>query len=685
MKSLRLILALIFVSNVALADRKQNDNIDMNGNQIKNADIDGGTASNTSRITAPKNTKSNLDALTRKEGTVVYGTDTGKLYVDNGSLLTPVGSGEGSAGLNAILNPNAATDVTGYSYVGSGTGLARHTTAADLPLYPTVTTGLAITPDMTNDYVAYCGQMPAALKNRKLRFSQFQKPGSGFASGDLKLEIYPSTSSTCATVGTKYTLNKDSSGVTSIPNATQDFWTTFDADSSDYFQVRWVRVTGTALFVVQNVYIGAGDQPTGPPISDWQSYTPSFGAGWGTVTGIDFKYRRVGDTIQIRGKGTSGTVSGASSSISLPSGLSVPTSVQNSIIGISTTAASATLATQNSALLFVPSGVSTSFSLTNVGDGATAKNLSALNVNQVIANSTAFSISAEIPIAEWADSSNVVNYGQQDVEYVYNSSTTTSDDTSSFAYGPLGAAFQSFAETGTNFIAKRVRFQSPVQIGDLVLVETSIDSGLTWAPLGQNSGVTAVSLDTSGTTIYGVSYAKHSATDFDVRFFSKANAGQAWSSYTGGQYRWRVKKISGNALGGFQYATANAAGLVSREASGTATGSFTGARSFSMDFSWARVGKTVTIYWPGNSSSACGSASTFAATGVLPAEARPAADVNAVVIVQDSGAIQADPGRMIINWSTGNITIFKSLTLSNFTGSGNCGIYAGSVSYVAGS
>src|SRR5690606_33146254 len=45
---------------------------------LTNKDIDGGTASNTSRLTVPKAAKSTLDGLTRKEGTLLYATDLDK-------------------------------------------------------------------------------------------------------------------------------------------------------------------------------------------------------------------------------------------------------------------------------------------------------------------------------------------------------------------------------------------------------------------------------------------------------------------------------------------------------------------------------------------------------------------------------------------------------------------------------
>jgi hypothetical protein len=73
---------------------------------LTNKDYDGGTASNTSRLTVPKNTKANLDALTRKEATLVFATDEAKAYVDDGVNLIPVGSGSGG-GINYIENGDA--------------------------------------------------------------------------------------------------------------------------------------------------------------------------------------------------------------------------------------------------------------------------------------------------------------------------------------------------------------------------------------------------------------------------------------------------------------------------------------------------------------------------------------------------------------------------------------------------
>lgn len=57
---------------------------------ITNKDIDGGTASDTSRLTLPKETKVNLDSLTRKQATIAYTSDEDKAYLDNGVSIDAV-------------------------------------------------------------------------------------------------------------------------------------------------------------------------------------------------------------------------------------------------------------------------------------------------------------------------------------------------------------------------------------------------------------------------------------------------------------------------------------------------------------------------------------------------------------------------------------------------------------------
>ncbi len=76
-------------------------------------DIDGGTASNTSRITAPKNSTANLNALTRKEGTIVYDSSTAEVKYDNGVSLVALGAS------TSIDSPRDLENITIACSVGS--------------------------------------------------------------------------------------------------------------------------------------------------------------------------------------------------------------------------------------------------------------------------------------------------------------------------------------------------------------------------------------------------------------------------------------------------------------------------------------------------------------------------------------------------------------------------------------
>lgn len=59
--------------------------------------------------------------------------------------------------------------------------------------------------------------------------------------------------------------------------------------------------------------------------TEWTAYTPIFGAGFGTTSGISFFWRRVGDSIEVNGRFTGGTIAAALGTISLPTSLTIDT------------------------------------------------------------------------------------------------------------------------------------------------------------------------------------------------------------------------------------------------------------------------------------------------------------------------------------------------------------------------
>jgi hypothetical protein len=74
---------------------------------LTNKDYDGGTASNSLRLTVPKNSTSNLNGLTRKQGTLLYDSTLDVLKYDNGSTLSTLST-------TATATPTAAGITTSY-------------------------------------------------------------------------------------------------------------------------------------------------------------------------------------------------------------------------------------------------------------------------------------------------------------------------------------------------------------------------------------------------------------------------------------------------------------------------------------------------------------------------------------------------------------------------------------------
>jgi hypothetical protein len=77
--------------------------------QLTNKDIDGGVASDVHRLTLPSDTLANLTALTRKEATIWYATDTDQVYKDDGAVLSPVAGSSSSSSVNVRASEGAGT------------------------------------------------------------------------------------------------------------------------------------------------------------------------------------------------------------------------------------------------------------------------------------------------------------------------------------------------------------------------------------------------------------------------------------------------------------------------------------------------------------------------------------------------------------------------------------------------
>lgn len=143
-------------------------------------------------------------------------------------------------------------------------------------------------------------------------------------------------------------------------------------------------------------------------------------------------------------------------------------------------------------------------------------------------------------------------------EYASNNSTTDADDTTNFAYGIGGSTTPG---TLTTSRIKRIRFKSPIQPTDLILLEIAPSATGPWRPGNALNYVNGVWIDAYGANNTGWGDLRYvSNTDMDVVFNRYRTVTTNWA--TTDAY-WRVRKVSGGASVGFQVSARNVVGDVS--------------------------------------------------------------------------------------------------------------------------
>jgi hypothetical protein len=495
----------------------------------------------------------------------VYAKTDSKLYSKNSSgVETAIGSGSGSGEINAIEAPN---DANGWAASGAGITVATTSTASDLPLGPIIDTAIKITPVSGTDYVYYRWTIPEALKNKKLKFEWHQRPLSGYASGDIKAEIYKNSASNYGGSYTEFSLSTDVSGTTSIPNQTGKFTTYFESDSADYYELRFVRVAGTTALNVVSVIVGPNTQPQGSVLTSVTSWTPDFSNDTGLSFTGSATYQRSADALVMK---VSVAFTGVGSDAS-PLRLALPFT---GITGVAGEYAGGNAGIKNADVnnrAIVVRGVSGQ----NYVEFATATSPTS-SLNGTAFNDTASSnafyfldFSVSLPIAEWAGSG-TLNTAQNDVEYAFNTTTSVTTDTTSFGYGPAGVAIPNGAAAGG--FTKTVNFSSPIQSTDKLTIEIQPSGTGPWLELrGLVDSVNISDLQRQGGTQYGIGIDSASGTTAVVRFGrypvqsnTSYNAAAADWNAIASTTRWRVRKEAAGVAVGFGAATDSASGLLKK-------------------------------------------------------------------------------------------------------------------------
>ena len=387
---------------------------------LTNKDIDGGTASNTSRLTVPQANKATLDALTRKEGTIVYATDLDKYYLDNGSILIEVGTGSG--GINYITT-NDGTSLSGWATYADAAGTSPVDGTGGSPTI-TFATSADTTMRGANNFLltlpasnvqgngfSYAFTIDGTDKAKVLTASfDYQVASGAYVDDKLSVWIYDVTNSQL--IQPSGTSIKNVNG---ILKQVATFQT--NSNSTSYRFIVHCSSTNAVASTLRfdNFSISPQVITQGTPETDWVPYTPTI-TGFGTATNINFASRRVGDTLHVRGFFTAGTptateaqvtigFNGANINVSTPSGLPTTSVAGSWARGVSATT-NVPIVLMESSKTYMTFGAQT----------ASTSGLSKRLGTELLATSDTFSILASFPIQGW--SSNVQMSSDTDTRVV---------------------------------------------------------------------------------------------------------------------------------------------------------------------------------------------------------------------------------------------------------------------------
>lgn len=177
------------------------------------------------------------------------------------------------------------------------------------------------------------------------------------------------------------------------------------SNSTAYRLIFHVSTPSTANYElkVDGISVSPSTYVYGTPVTDWQAYTPTF-TNLGLVTGTDFKWRRVGNILEIIGYGKSATVA-SNQRFTLPAGLNIDTSVAGvsatNTLGFFNRLPAAAGSTVTTGGLFYDSALGTQvLRLQTRSDTG----LYETTATSAISNNEGFSCRAFVPIQGWSSS-----------------------------------------------------------------------------------------------------------------------------------------------------------------------------------------------------------------------------------------------------------------------------------------
>jgi hypothetical protein len=412
---------------------------------ITNKDIDGGTASDNSRITLPKDTKANLDALTRKEGTVVYATDEDIVYYDDGTTLQAVGSGQGfgTGSYNYIENGKAKEDTTGWVLYSNTTPGVRPDD------FGGIAAGTQIDRNTTNNLVGDGSFIFSKIdsNNRQGQGVYYQFDNEVGHQGIkllLSMLVRDNTSTIDAGDIGIYLVSSSDNFTTidnvispSNPDLNTDFPQLFkqvqlDSGNKSYRLCIHIQTTATKILGLEfdEVELGPKSIATGAAVTDWQEEAITIGGSTtapstGSTSVNRAIWRRVGDSVQIiysmEQSGSGGSGGSGIYLFPLPSNLSVDLDkVNTSITNPAFSQKVGTCYAKNSSvngtgIVYVYDNNNLAIGSNNTGN-VTVTTIGSAHYSLGFDNDTGYTFNATVPVKGWSSNTRVSeDFGGRDV------------------------------------------------------------------------------------------------------------------------------------------------------------------------------------------------------------------------------------------------------------------------------
>ena len=246
---------------------------------------------------------------------------------------------------------------------------------------------------------SYPFNIDTAYQSKPLSVSFLYSVASGtYADGDMTAWLYDVTNSQLIQPSGSTIQN-------SIGATTKKLEFQTNSNSTSYRLIFHVASTSALAYTLRfdQFSVSPNTTTSGAAITAPAAYTPVFSAGFGTVTGINITWQRVGNYLEGQGTFATGTVAASIASMSLPVGLSIDTSILsqgNTTSGVGPQVGSWTGNTTNN-VGAVLTATGTSGTLFYFGTNGITGQIAPQNGSTAFGSSQSVDINFRVPIQGW--------------------------------------------------------------------------------------------------------------------------------------------------------------------------------------------------------------------------------------------------------------------------------------------